>query len=58
MPSIPKHIDKICAYCAHYRLTEAGPRCEFWDKIFPEHSAWAYNPEKKKPGERTCKNWS
>ena len=62
MPEIKKYIEKICMYCRHYEIIvgigdKSGPVCNYWKMPFPEPYEWSINPEKLKPGERTCKKW-
>jgi hypothetical protein len=64
MPEPKKYLEKICAYCRFYEIiigtgpgNYSGPYCHEWKMPFPEPYEWAINPEKSKPGERTCKKW-
>jgi hypothetical protein len=58
VPKFPKQVERICCHCRFYKLSAiADPFCGFWKEHFPNPRSWAWNPNYKKPGERTCDNW-
>lgn len=65
MPELPKHVDKICFHCRHYKIEiPGGAYCLHFKQYFPNKGLWARQDAQfepgasgKKPGERDCKHW-